>query len=247
MARNITFVCFWCCNHVSNHSHTKKTTSNNRDFPMARLWCSSSFSSCVQLWTIQLLAIWSGVSNVQEIRNDSIESEKHSNPSKKHGMESGISTAKSLLESFKTQIEEVKRYGSIDPYRVDDVTYKGVSCTCGKVFQLRKDSAIRHCQKGGCDPTKLQQVNLTKLCCGSYVSLSQIESLFMPPHITKQFDTHLVPTKPWKRRPHLHTYVYPSHISMWGSCTIRSENWRRFCRHPYSTKSNTRATFATHP
>ena len=141
---------------------------------------------------------------------------------KRHGMESGISTAKSLLQSFQTQIEEVKRYRSIDPYRVDDVTYKGVSCTCGKVFQLRKDSAIRHCQKGGCDPTKLRQVNLTKLCCGSYVSLSQIESLFMPPHITKQFDyvearAALISFLPNREKgDHTYTHMFTPLISQCG-------------------------------
>ena len=71
---------------------------------------------------------------------------------KKHGMESRISTAKSLLESFEAQLETAKQYRTIEPYRVDDITYKGLSCVCGKVFQLRKDSALRHCRKGGCDP-----------------------------------------------------------------------------------------------
>ena len=90
---------------------------------------------------------------------------------KKHGMDSRISNAKSLLESFKTQLEKARHYHTIEPYRVDDKTYMGLSCICGQVFQLRKASAIRHCRKTGCDPKNLQKVDLYKLCCGSYVSL----------------------------------------------------------------------------
>jgi hypothetical protein len=107
---------------------------------------------------------------------------------KKHGMESGISTAKSLLENFETQLEKAKNYCTIEPYLVDNNTYMGLLCTCGQVFQLRRDSAIRHCQKLGCDASKLQKIDLFKLCCGSYVSQAQIDSLFAPPHITKQFN-----------------------------------------------------------
>lgn len=107
---------------------------------------------------------------------------------KKHGMEFGISTGKSLLEKFETQLEKAKNYCTIEPYLVDDNTYTGLSCTCGQVFQLRRDSAIWHCQKLGCDASKLQKIDLFKLCCGSYVSQAQIDSLFAPPHITKQFN-----------------------------------------------------------
>jgi hypothetical protein len=92
-------------------------------------------------------------------------------------MESGISTAKSLLENFETQLEKAKNYCTIEPYLVDNNTYMGLLCTCGQVFQLRRDSAIRHCQKLGCDASKLQKIDLFKLCCGSYVSQAQIDSL----------------------------------------------------------------------
>ena len=46
---------------------------------------------------------------------------------KKHGLESVNATAKSLLESFKTQLETAKHYPTIEPYRVDDITYTGLS------------------------------------------------------------------------------------------------------------------------
>jgi hypothetical protein len=61
---------------------------------------------------------------------------------KKHGMESGISTAKSLLEKFETKLEKAKNYCTIEPYLVNTNTYTGLSCTCGQAFQLRRDSAI---------------------------------------------------------------------------------------------------------
>ena len=130
---------------------------------------------------------------------------------KKHGMDSGISKAKSLLESFETHFEKARHYRTIEPYRVDDNTYMGLSCICGQVFQLRKDSALRHCRMAGCDPTNLQKVDLFKLCCGSYVSQSQVDSLFTP-RIFKQFNYEdaravLISFLP-KREKDDHTYTH---------------------------------------
>jgi len=106
----------------------------------------------------------------------------------KHGTRRSVTTVRLLLDDFRTQIEKSKYLHTIEQYRVDNNVYKGFSCICGQVFQLRKDSAIRLCQKLGCDASKLQKIDLFKLCCGSYVSQAQIDSLFAPPHITKQFN-----------------------------------------------------------
>jgi hypothetical protein len=163
---------------------------------------------------------------------------------KKHGMESRISTAKSLLESFEAQLETAKQYCTIEPYRVDDITYKGLSCVCGKVFQLRKDSALRHCRKGGCDPTKLQKVDLFKLCCGSYVSSSQIDSLFVP-HITKQFNyaearatlLSFLPNR--EKDDHTYTHMFTPLITQCGGSVQFAQKIEKDFAHIHSNPSPT--------
>ena len=98
---------------------------------------------------------------------------------KKHDMDSRVATVRSLFDTFQSkQLDSVKALGTIEPYRSDNKTYIGYSCICGHVFQFRKDSALRHCQKMGCDSSKLQKVDLIKLCCGRYVSQSQVTALF---------------------------------------------------------------------
>ncbi len=42
-------------------------------------------------------------------------------------MDSGISNANSLLESFETQLEKARHYLTIEPYRVNDKTYMWAS------------------------------------------------------------------------------------------------------------------------
>ena len=97
---------------------------------------------------------------------------------KKHGMDSRVVTVRSFFDTLETKLVNVKASGIIEPYRSDDKTYVGYSCICGQVFRLRKDSAIRHCKKVGCDATKLQTVELIKLCCGRFVSQSQVTAFF---------------------------------------------------------------------
>ena len=94
---------------------------------------------------------------------------------KKHGMDSSIATARSLFNTFQKELEVVKASGTMDQYRSDMKTYSGYSCLCGQNFNSRKDSARRHCTRSGCDPSKLLKVNLIKLCCGRYVSESQVK------------------------------------------------------------------------
>ena len=96
---------------------------------------------------------------------------------KRHDMDSRVATVRSLFDTFQTQLDSVKALGTIEPYRTDNKTYIGYSCICGHVFQFRKDSALRHCQKMGCDTSKLQKVDLIKLRCGRYVSQSQVTAL----------------------------------------------------------------------
>ena len=109
---------------------------------------------------------------------------------KKHGMDSRIATVTTLLNMFKAEIENVKASGTIEPYRIDNTVYEGYSCICGQSFHSRKASAVRHCKRFGCDPTKLQNVELIKLCCGRYVSQAQVTNLFEDrlPRITQQFN-----------------------------------------------------------
>jgi hypothetical protein len=148
---------------------------------------------------------------------------------KKHGQDSRVSTVRFLLEGFKAELANAKASGTIDPYRVDKNTYMGHSCMCGNSF-LKKANAVRHCKRMGCDDSKLQKVELMKLCCGQYVSQAQVSSLFegnptshmpsvfdnkpasAPPHITKQFDysdtrAALLPFLPQKEK-HDHTYTH---------------------------------------
>ena len=135
---------------------------------------------------------------------------------KKHGMDSSIATARSLFNTFQKELEVVKASGTMDKYRSDMKTYSGYSCRCGQNFKSRKDSALRHCTRSGCDPSKLLKVNLIKLCCGRYVSESQIKLYFedQPPRITTQFDyplarAILLPFLPPKeKQDHTYTHMY---------------------------------------
>jgi superfamily II DNA helicase RecQ len=129
---------------------------------------------------------------------------------RKHHMDSRMSTVQSVLNGFTKQVLIAKESGTIEPYRSDQKTYSGYSCNCGQVFP-RKGNALRHCLKVGCDATKLQEVDLFKLCCGSYVSQAQVDLVFAP-RITKQFNyskarATLLPFLP-KREIHDHTYTH---------------------------------------
>ena len=131
---------------------------------------------------------------------------------RKHHMDSRMSTVRSVLDGFTKQVLIAKESGTIEPYRSDQKTYTGYSCNCGPVFQ-RKGNALRHCQKVGCDPTKLQTVDLFKLCCGSYVSQAQVDFLFAT-RITQQFNytearAVLLPFLPQlEKQDHTYTHMY---------------------------------------
>ena len=108
---------------------------------------------------------------------------------RKHGLDSRISTIRSLLAKYKALLENARALGTIHPFLSDDKIYIGFSCACGQTFYSRKDSALRHCTRSGCDSSKLQKVELFKLCCGRYVSEAQVTSFFNEaPRITQQFD-----------------------------------------------------------
>ena len=69
----------------------------------------------------------------------------------------------------------------------------------------------------GCVASKLQKVDLIKLCCGSYVSQVQVTTLFeTPPHIKQQFDYRearaaLLPFLPSREiNDHTYTHIYIS-------------------------------------
>ena len=132
---------------------------------------------------------------------------------KKHGIDNRIATVRSLLNAFKTQLDNAKASGSIDQFRMNDTMHSGYSCACGPSF-LRKANAVRHCKKWGCNETMLQKADLIKLCCGRYVSKSQVASLFKdePSRIKQQFDyckarAALLPFLP-QREKNDHTYTH---------------------------------------
>ena len=81
---NITFICYLMLSILLPCIRLILLSRDNNQqqrLPHFRLCCSSGFSSCVQFWTVQLLTVWSGVSDVWEICNNSVKSEKHSNSS----------------------------------------------------------------------------------------------------------------------------------------------------------------------
>ena len=132
---------------------------------------------------------------------------------KKHSLYSRGAFIRSLYLTFKAKLDFVKASGCIELYRSDKNTYIGYSCSCGKVFQLRKDNALCHCRKMNCDPSKVQTVEFIKLHTGQYVSRVQITSFFNDiPCITHQFDycqtrATLVPFLP-QREKYDHTYTH---------------------------------------
>ena len=133
---------------------------------------------------------------------------------KSHCMDNRLTIVRSILMHFTKQVNNAKASGTIEPFKSDDKLYLGYSCNCGKVFPIRKDNALRHCKKGSCDASKLQTVELIKLCCGRYVSQAQVCELFetRPACITKQFNysearATLLPFLP-KMEIHDHTYTH---------------------------------------
>ena len=132
---------------------------------------------------------------------------------KKHGFDSRAASIRSLFDTFVTKLEVIKAAGTIEPYRIDNRTYKGFSCICGEVFP-RKDNARRHCTRVGCDPSRLQKVELIEMCCGRYVTQAQVDTLFNnnQPRIKHQFNYQqaraiLLPFLP-KREKQDHTYTH---------------------------------------
>jgi hypothetical protein len=143
---------------------------------------------------------------------------------RKHGLDSRISTIRSLLAKYKALLENARALGTIHPFLSDDKIYIGFSCACGQTFYSRKDSALRHCTRSGCDSSKLQKVELFKLCCGRYVSEAQVTSFFNEaPRITQQFDycqvrAVLLPFLPSReKQDHTYTHMYTPIIACCGS------------------------------
>ena len=143
---------------------------------------------------------------------------------RKHGLDSKVSTIRTLLAGYEAKLVHAKAFETIDLYRIDEKLYIGFSCYCGKNFQSRKDSALRHCKRSGCDASKLQKVELFKLCCGRYVSHAQVRSFFeeTPPRITQQFKYSearavLLPFLPQlEKQDHTYTHMYTPLISGCG-------------------------------
>jgi hypothetical protein len=132
---------------------------------------------------------------------------------RKHCMDSSVGTVRSLYAEYTTKIDKAKALGTLEPYRSSNNTNVGFSCICGSSF-LKKGNATRHCKTLGCDASKLQNIELIKLCCGRYVSQAQVTAFFKddPTRITEQFDycaarAALLPFLP-QREKHDHTYTH---------------------------------------
>jgi hypothetical protein len=84
---------------------------------------------------------------------------------KKHDMDSRVAKVYSLLEHYNAQLDNTKLF--IEPYRCDNSTYIGYSCSCGLSF-TKKGNTIRHYQEQlACDKPMIWNVDLIKLlCCG---------------------------------------------------------------------------------
>ena len=134
---------------------------------------------------------------------------------KKHSIDSRIITVRCILNHYQIELQNAKAAGIIDPFRTDKKTYSGFQCICGQMFSIRKANAIRHCKKTGCNPKKLVEVQLIKLCCGRYVTQAQIDSQFTNSprrHIKVQFNYVatrgiLLPFLPLREK-HDHTYTH---------------------------------------
>jgi len=143
-------------------------------------------------------------------------------------MDNKLSVIRSIMEEHKKRILVVKASGTIQAYRLDSELYKGFSCVCGQNIHARKDSALRHCKRTGCDPKRLQKVDLIKFCCGRYVTPGQIDSFFTidnDPRIFQQFDyplarSILLPFLPPKeKQDHTYTHMYYPLIANVGGKT----------------------------
>jgi hypothetical protein len=141
---------------------------------------------------------------------------------KKHSVDSSVTEVRSLVEGYKRELDNVKAFGTIEPFRIDNKIFVGYSCTCGSSF-LKKGNAIRHCGRKGCVASHLKKVDLIKLCCGRYVPQAQITSFFNDvPHITQQFDycqsrDTLLPFLPLReKQDHTYTHMYTPLITGCG-------------------------------
>ena len=97
-----------------------------------------------------------------------------------HLRQHGIAAKSAIVvyNHFIFKIQEAKAKGSIEDFRADNKTYTAFACVCGCFFPIRKNNALRHCQRKRCDPEKIQKVESIKLCCGRYVTQTQIDSFF---------------------------------------------------------------------
>jgi hypothetical protein len=138
----------------------------------------------------------------------------------------GSSTVIYVHEFISLQLKDV---GSIDGFRADRLKYTGFQCICGEVFPGRKDNAQSRCNRIGCDATKIEKIEMVKLCCGRYVSQAQITALFKSniPRLHKHFDytEARLALEPFllekEKRDHTYTHLYLPLIVSCGGGTSR--------------------------
>lgn len=121
-----------------------------------------------------------------------------------------------ILESFHQEVDKARSSGNLNEFRHNNEKYMCFTCICGQSFPNKKQNAIRHCKKSGCDVTKVQKESAIKLRCGRYVTPTQIETFLNEPpaRITHQFDYNMArkilePLLPEKeKRDHTYTHMY---------------------------------------
>ena len=133
-----------------------------------------------------------------------------------------------FLGSFHQEVEKARASGNIDEYRQNNVEYKCFTCICGRTFPNKKQNAIRHCKKSGCDLTNIQNESAIKLRCGRYVTQSQLATFFSnnAPYINQQFDYDMARRvlDPFllevEKNDHVYTPMYLPLIMQCGSETM---------------------------
>jgi hypothetical protein len=120
-----------------------------------------------------------------------------------------------LLASFQNEVENARKQGCIDNYRLNHKEFVCFTCQCGQTFPNKRHNAVRHCKNSGCDVTKIKSESAMKLRCGRYVTSVQVKEFFgQIPRAKQQFDyaearkTILPFLKENEKHEHTYTHMY---------------------------------------
>jgi hypothetical protein len=213
---------------------TPSTPQNNRrlifETPIRRLVFSDVVLTAKDLFIFSPFGLCCRTCNTK-IQLDERSIREHLN---KHKIDSRAATVRPLFEGFLSQCEIAKASGTVDNFRVDNVTHTGYACFCGTIF-AKKGNIVRHCRQKGCDKAKIQQVELFKLCCGQYVTQAQVDTFLndTTPRINQQLDYEatravLVPFLPEnEKRDNTYTHMYTPLVAGCGGHLFFAEKIRK--------------------